>query len=61
MRRSRAKSEFLRRENGIWAQVPRLRGLLEQMNDRLAQKSAKAGDLLLRCDTLKAEAAEARG
>lgn len=33
MRRTHTKSEFLRRESGMWANVPQLRGLLEQINE----------------------------
>ena len=61
MRRSRAKSEFLRRESGVWAQNSRLKGLLEQTNKRLTQKGTEVEDLTARCDTLRAEASEARG
>ena len=53
MRRTHTKSEFLRRESGVWANVPQLRGLLEQVNERLSKKSAKASDLQVHCVTLK--------
>ena len=60
MRRTHTKSEFLRRESGVWANVPQLRGLLEQINERLSKKSTEAIDLQVHCVTLKTEAAKAR-
>lgn len=60
MARSRAKSEFLRRESGLWDQLHWQKELVDHANGLLAEKSAEAEDLRLRCANLSAEAASTR-
>ena len=60
MEASCAKSEFLHRESHTWEQLRESNAELTRVQGQLAEKSAEAGDLSVRCSDWTAAAAEAR-